>query len=379
MKKRKILSAFAALVVLLTPALTGCSGEKPDTDPNNPLLVAVSQSSDQSSVQPSETVSEPVSTVEPSTQVSDTSAESIPDISQPSAEPSADVSQSSSPAEAITPALWKAENADGNSIYLMGSIHMGDSDVNYMPDYITSAYALSDSIAVEADISVYLDNSAKALELMSLIRYDDGTTIKDHISEETYNKAVERLTAFNMYSPLYDTFKAYMWQSLLTNTFKDTSGLDVYHGVDYMFLKKAQADNKDIIEIESMEEQIELFGSYSDELTDLILSQMLEDNYAEYASASERALYEAWKQGKLDEALLYSTNFSDTDNISDPLYQEYFEKMIYTRNRTMADAAEQYIESGQKVFVLVGAFHYVGNKGIISLLENDGYTVTRVG
>ena len=35
-------------------------------------------------------------------------------------------------------------------------------------------------------------------------------------------------------------------------------------------------------------------------------------------------------------------------------------------------------DGGQKVFVLVGAFHYVGQDGIISLLQRDGYTVSRV-
>lgn len=359
MKKRKILSVLVALILLLIPVLTGCSGEKPATDPYNPLI-AVPPSSVQSSVQPSDSVSEPVS-VEPS---------------EPSPEPSAEPSQPSTPDEKITPALWRAENSEGQYVYLMGSIHLGDSAVDSMPDYVTNAYNESEALAVEADITVYLEDTAKALELMPFMRYNDSTTIKDHISEETYNKAVERLTEYNMYSPLYDTFTPYMWQSLLTNTYQDTSGLDVYHGVDYKFLKQAKADNKSIIEIESMEEQLEMFNGFSDELIDKTLSQMLQENYAELSSASERMLYEGWKKGTLDESLLYS---SMTDSLSDPTNQEYLEKMVYNRNRTMTNAIEQYIESGSKVFVLVGALHYIGDKGIISLLENDGYTVTRIG
>ena len=196
MKKNKVLSVLAALAIMITP-LTGCSGAGSGEKPKNPMIME--SSAEQSSVQPSESASEPVS--------GDMSEPSL----QPSAavsEPSADVSQTSDTVESITPSLWKAEDANGNYVYLMGSIHMGDSSVNYMPDYVMDAYNASDALAVEADITTYLDEPEKALSLMTTMRYDDGTTIKDHISEETYNGAVERLTRSNQYSPMFDSFMA---------------------------------------------------------------------------------------------------------------------------------------------------------------------------
>ena len=44
----------------------------------------------------------------------------------------------------------------------------------------------------------------------------------------------------------------------------------------------------------------------------------------------------------------------------------------------MTEAAENFINEGKNVFFIVGAAHFAGEKGIISLLENDGYTVKRI-
>ena len=60
------------------------------------------------------------------------------------------------------------------------------------------------------------------------------------------------------------------------------------------------------------------------------------------------------------------------------LYDEYSEKLVLTRNRSMAQKAEEYLTSGQKVFCLVGALHFYGEGGIINLLQKDGYTITPI-
>ena len=52
--------------------------------------------------------------------------------------------------------------------------------------------------------------------------------------------------------------------------------------------------------------------------------------------------------------------------------------MITDRNRTMADAVKNLLGEGKNVFFAVGAAHYAGDKGILNLLETDGYTCERI-
>ena len=41
-------------------------------------------------------------------------------------------------------------------------------------------------------------------------------------------------------------------------------------------------------------------------------------------------------------------------------------------------AVKDLLAEGRNVFYMVGAAHYVGDKGIVALLKSDGYTVERV-
>ncbi len=53
------------------------------------------------------------------------------------------------------------------------------------------------------------------------------------------------------------------------------------------------------------------------------------------------------------------------------------EYSLKSRNAGMADTAAGYLESGKKVFFVVGAGHMVGPDGIPALLKKMGYTVER--
>jgi uncharacterized protein YbaP (TraB family) len=58
-------------------------------------------------------------------------------------------------------------------------------------------------------------------------------------------------------------------------------------------------------------------------------------------------------------------------------YAAFEEAMITARNRTMAAHAEPILDRGN-AFIAVGALHLPGEKGLIELFRQDGYTVTAV-
>jgi uncharacterized protein YbaP (TraB family) len=55
-----------------------------------------------------------------------------------------------------------------------------------------------------------------------------------------------------------------------------------------------------------------------------------------------------------------------------------FEKVVYERNRKMASRIEEFLQSKETHFVIVGASHLVGDRGIIEILSRKGYLVEQL-
>lgn len=175
--------------------------------------------------------------------------------------------------ETCTPALYKVTGENGAVLYLFGSIHATDYRAYPLPDYVMQAYEESDYLAVECDITDYAAQGELAAKMLT----SDGTTIADHIGQETYEAAKSFLTKQGQYYSLLDTVSPAVWMSLLENIIIEMSGLDAMDGIDLFFLGLAAEENKEIREVESLEFQYDLMTGFSDELMALIIGSYVED------------------------------------------------------------------------------------------------------
>lgn len=353
MKIRKIMCGLLAGAMLSMFALTGCSGQSGEQSSQPNESVSDTQSSQASEDLPSKVYSEP---------------QSKPQSSENSAEN-----------EKITPAVWKVTDENGNYIYMMGSIHAADESVNNMPDYFENAFKNCTALAVEADVTNVMSDISQVIDIYQKMMYTDGTTIKDHISADTYQKAVKLLTDNNMYTELYDYYMPAMWNSLIENIIVNKSGLDVNCGVDSVLTKRAKKENKKVLEVESIDFQLNLLTEFSDETQELILKSYTADGAVEEQVNTLNELYDKWKKGTITEKdVIDDTDESDLTDKEKQLVDEYNKKMLDDRNINMADKAEEYMQSGDTVMFVVGAAHFQGEKGILKLMENKGCTVTQL-
>ena len=60
---------------------------------------------------------------------------------------------------------------------------------------------------------------------------------------------------------------------------------------------------------------------------------------------------------------------------SNPLENEYNQKMIFDRNIEMSKKAETFLKNNKKVLIAVGDAHVEGTKGIIDILREKGYEI----
>ena len=340
MKFKKLLCGILAVTTLIVPALSGCK----HVDKKEMFKVESSS---------------------PSSVVSRT------EESQDSQPPSSN---------SITPLMWKAEDKNGNYAYLFGSIHAGDSAVDNMPDYFEKAYADSDTLAFEIDMSdIYSEITASSSMLTDVI-YSDGTTIKDHISENTYNKLVEILKGNGIYNSLYDYYKPVMWESLIENLAVVKAGLNANKGVDMVLTTRAKANGKNIEEVESMDFQMSMFNGLSDNVVEMLLSSYAEDGIIEKQAHQLKDLYEKWKSGTITEKDVNGEDFDKSQLTEEEkaAFEEYNKALLTDRNKGMTEKLTGYMKSGKTVMLVVGTAHFLGNDGIIQLLKNQGFTVTQI-
>ncbi|MGZ3595181.1 MAG: TraB/GumN family protein, partial [Syntrophales bacterium] len=85
-------------------------------------------------------------------------------------------------------------------------------------------------------------------------------------------------------------------------------------------------------------------------------------------------LVDAWKSGATEKMESTMTKSLTEDRRFNTIY----DKLIYKRNSNMAQKIDGYLNTNKTYFVVVGAAHLLGDKGIIQLLKDKGYSVEQL-
>lgn len=305
-----------------------------------------------------------------STQPIETTVDTQPATDAPTAESS------------ITPLLYEVTDASGNTIWVMGSIHLGDDYFYPMPDYVMNAYNSADVLAVEFDAIAFAMDFAATIKLADSMLYADGSKFSDHVSPDLYERAVQALTDSDCYMEDLENYTVSAWSQLFDELLIYTTELSPDLGVDMYFLSQAYEDNKAVASIESAEFHMNLLNSFSDPLQELLLEDSLNNftNPETYREAMN-TLVTCWASG--DEAAMVAILDEEDDGFETDeekaLYAEYHKAMSTDRNINMTDYAENALATGQQTFIVVGTAHIVGEGGLVDLLTQRGYTVTCLG
>jgi len=143
---------------------------------------------------------------------------------------------------------------------------------------------------------------------------------------------------------------------------------DPKFGVDWHFLSKA-GQGKKVLELEGLEYQINLLSGLSPEEQESFLLLALKD--LKNAGEEADSLVKAWAAGdaqKVEEILMKKLK-------DDSRLLPFYEKFLYRRNRDMVSKIEVYLKTNGTYFVVVGAGHLVGEKGILEMLKAKGFKV----
>ncbi len=290
----------------------------------------------------------------------------------------------------FAPAMWVLEGEDGNKIYFLGSIHIADDTMYPMPDYINEAFEASEYLAVEFDVvrtDKEMENytQQQQIEYLSHFVYKDGTMAKDHMTPEQYETVKAYMQNEGIYDEALEYYILCVWESEISSLLYEKAGYDTDMGVDRHFINRAYESGKTVLDIESFDFQLDMMTS----LPESVIAESMYSMATAGVDAFKLQLdyqMNVYKRGR-DDILASLTSmgtdlsdiFGEDDGDEGMTDSELYMKMMMTdRNIDMAKTATEYLDSGKNVFFVVGAAHMGGDDGIIRLLQDEGYTVTRI-
>lgn len=264
--------------------------------------------------------------------------------------------------------LWRVQSKT-NTVYVLGSIHFLKKEFYPLNQKIENAFDQSDFLAVEANV-----NDITKIDIQKLVDsalYLDLETLEKHVSTETYELIKKESGRLGLPLEMINRQKPWFLALVLESLELLKLGFDPNYGIDKYFLSKAEGKKK-ILELESLDYQISLLSNLSDKDQELFLLYTLRDlNILEQELGR---LMQAWISGdtKSMESIL-TRGISEDKGLS-----SIFEKLIYERNKRMVSKIEDFLRTKDIYFVIVGAGHLVGDRGIIEILKGKGYIVEQL-
>ena len=264
--------------------------------------------------------------------------------------------------------LWEVIS-DTGSAHLLGSMHIGTGKHRYDPA-ITAAYQGADLLVMEVSAED-LDPTRTVQLLLERGRLEKNQTLRDLLPAETFGLLEQTLEKQGLPVTGYLAMKPWVVVLALASQQFAEAGYVPEQGVDRHFLDQAGSE-KPIVGLETAESQFDVFDSMPMELQIDALVGMLDQK--EGAPLDPAALGDAWARGDL--AALEEIIFVEQGQ--DEELDAFYEAMYFRRNREMSDRIAELLEHGQRLFVVVGTGHMVGEAGIPALLAARGFDVRRI-
>lgn len=283
------------------------------------------------------------------------------------------------PPSDITPAVYKLKAPSGKYMYMVGTMHALHKYDYPLPTILQTAYKECDAVAVEIE-NVNQDPFAETYTPDPML--SNGDTLKNHLKDDQYeavkayfesdrlSEAARIISDFNAYAPWYV-------YSLIPTIDTDLSVFSSTYGLDRILQIQSNIDEKEVISIETDKAKQTRYSSMPEEIVGILLKYAAlaseDDNLAELEES-----YKAWSSGDMDKVYEIASSLDKYTDEEKKIMEEYNKIMLDDRNELMADRAIELLNGDKQVLFAVGAGHFGGEKGIVALLQNKGYTVERV-
>jgi len=265
--------------------------------------------------------------------------------------------------------LWRIEDADGAASYLFGTLHSTDEQVTALPEPVSRAFEESRTLAIEC----ILDGPA-TIRVSRAMLLPSNEHLDALLSAEQVVRLKEAAAQFHFPFTMVTRFKP--WGAVALFSLPPEELLRTAGGkkpLDENLRAQAEAAGKTVLGLETVDEQIEtLDGMRPDDQLQMLDSTLQQAGDIEKVFATLRDAYLA-----RDLTTVYSLLNAEKNDDATGAAARFEQRLIVDRNRRMVGRMDKLLRQGN-AFVAVGALHLPGSHGILQLLTDEGYRVTRV-
>lgn len=256
--------------------------------------------------------------------------------------------------------LWKISgNGLKKDSYLFGTMHVSEKIAFHLDDVFFESIMKSDFVALESDPDLWLDNIFDDNEIYGQFNMFSSTR-----GNNFYNAPFELNKPKQQEVMFFISRDDMLLNGVLyrTNQMKQDFQEETY--LDMFIYQTGRKFGKKIYSLEDIERSSYLVkkasGDPMKEKPDLWLQKRFkEENFYQMMNNAYR-----------------DRNIFLLDSLNSGMYNKsYLENMLYIRNEEMADNIDKIAQKGS-LFSAIGAAHLAGEKGVINMLREKGYTVT---
>ena len=245
--------------------------------------------------------------------------------------------------------------------YLFGTIHMLCPDDYVWTGPMKNSLAACDKVCFELDMD---DPGLLAAAGAGMID-TSGKSLRDYFSAEQY----ARLRQFAHDSLGADLSMMQMMKPVMLQALFLAKAVNCTFPVSYEanIMEEARKSNKEVIGLETVDEQLDVFEGIPDDSAALMVLKMA-DSFAE----SRHEFAQMLASYKAQDLPALFTIVSQSKELGDNLGA-----FLDDRNKKWISRIQRHMHGGP-VFFAVGAAHLYGDVGVIHLLRKEGYTLTPV-
>ncbi|KAA5532362.1 TraB/GumN family protein [Taibaiella lutea] len=257
--------------------------------------------------------------------------------------------------------LWKISGKDiKQPSYLFGTIHLICHNDYVWTPIMQKALDSSVKVAFEMD----MDDPDLLTKITQGMQLHDGKNSKELYTEDEYKQLTEYAKDNGIPVEMIDTQEPFSLLSMLYMKMLSCSIPESYEG---NIMKLALQSNKEIVGLETVEEQLAVINNMSDDSIGHTVVEMIKDMNA--FKIQYQQMVDFYKQQNLPS--LYNILLETPD------YKGDLNTLLYDRNTKWISEIET-LANAQSTFIAVGAGHLWGDKGVIALLKKKGYKVEPV-
>lgn len=265
--------------------------------------------------------------------------------------------------------LWRVERPGELPSHIFGTMHSADPEILDLPPAVEAAFGSARSLTLE----VVMDSATQMAMTQSMLLID-GRRLEQITGPQRLQRLVQAGSRYGLGRQQIQMFRP--WALLVFLSVPPSEYLRQSTGqlpLDQMLQKRASERGLPLHSLETIEEQIMVFAGLPErDLMEMLDLTVALNDQIEPLFVTMKKAYLAGDTGTLHR--LKDEMSSDTPAAIRDLYDN---RLIHHRNGVMVERMIDRLEEG-RAFVAVGALHLAGEQGVLNLLAQQGYKITRV-